>query len=318
MLFDGYSGSASLKAKYGFQNELDEYLVKRGFQIQPESRSNYNFTGFSLSSILNMSYIKNFKNPQAATATDYVGCNYLIRNNRVTTFLERNGYEILNYSIFDLENKPALTEQYFLPQTRKLITERTFFNRVSADIGWHLWSRLKLPFNPKNPFLRHIENNTYFLSLLNKTAIAKSAQPRFIYAHLLLPHSPFFFDKNGKRRDQGTVFTEDDYNTPSSYLEYLQYTNGILRNLVDTIISNNPQAVIILMGDHGYRLKSKEPHPAHHFNNLNAVYYPDKNYAGLYKNISGCNQFRVIFNKLFDQNFPLIKDSTVYIIDKKL
>jgi hypothetical protein len=316
LLFDGYAGSSSLKSKYGFDNTLDGYLNQKGFQIQPDSRANYNFTGFSLASILNMSYIKNFKNPKAATANDYVGCSYLIRNNRVTEFLEHHGYEILNYSIFDLKNKPALTEQYFLPQTEKIITERTFFNRITADIGWHLYSRLNLPVNPKNPFLKHIKNNEFFLSLLKQTATQKSRKPRFTYVHLLLPHSPFFFDRNGKKRDHKVIFHEDDYNTPASYLQYLEYTNNIMEDALDTILYNNPKAVIVLMGDHGYRLRTNDPHPLYHFNNLNAVYYPDKDYRGLYKDISGCNQFRVIFNKLFKQNFPLLKDSSIYIIDK--
>lgn len=135
--------------------------------------------------------------------------------------------------------------------------------------------------------------------------------------HLLLPHSPFFFDRSGNRRDQKIIFKEDDYNTPSSYLQYVEYTNLILKDVVDTIQFNNPKAVIILMGDHGYRLKTKDPFPLHHFNNLNAVYFPDHDYKGLYSDISGCNQFRVIFNKLFYQNFPLIKDSSIYIVDKR-
>jgi hypothetical protein len=113
------------------------------------------------------------------------------------------------------------------------------------------------------------------------------------------------------------VFTEKDYNTPSSYLQYVQYTNTILRDLIDTIVNNNPKAVIIVMGDHGYRLESAENLPRHHFNILNAVYYPDKDYRLLYDEISGCNQFRVVFNKLFHHHFPLLKDSSVYIIDKK-
>jgi len=316
LLFDGYAGSKSLKGKYDFDNSIDDYLIKKGFQIQTDSRSNYNFTGFSMSSILNMSYIKDFKNPNAATANDYVGCNYLIRNNRVTAFLERNGYDILNYSIFDLKNKPALVQQYFLPQTKKIITERTFFNRINADIGWHLYRRLNLPINPKKHFLNHITNNTFFFSLLKQTTSQKSKTPRFVYAHFLLPHSPFFFDKSGKRRDHKIIFKEDDYNTPSSYLEYVDYTNSILKDLVNIILTNNPNAVIILMGDHGYRLPTNESNPIHHFNNLNAVYYPDKDYKQLYNSISGCNQYRVIFNKLFNLNFSLLKDSSIFIKDK--
>ena len=317
LLFDGYAGSQSLKEKYRFDNDIDEYLIGKGFEIQTESHSNYNYTGFSLSSILNMSYIKNFKNPKAATARDYVACEALIKNNRVTAYLRRSGYDILNFSIFDLQNQPALVEQYFSPESEELITDKTFFDRVNDDIGWHFYTRLNLPVNQNNPFLKHIKNNALFISHLKTASAKKTKAPRFIYTHLLLPHSPFFFDPNGNPRDRNVIFTEKDYNTPSSYLQYVQYTNRILKDLIDTIVENNPKAVIVLMGDHGYRLESTEILPRHHFSILNAVYYPDKDYRLLYDEVSGCNQFRVVLNKLFHQNFPLLKDSSVYIIDKK-
>ena len=318
LLFDEYAGTQSLKAKYDFDNKLDDYLVEKGFNIQPASRSNYNFTVFSLSSILNMSYIRNFHNPKAATANDYVSCKDLIRDNRVTAFLERSGYDILNFSTFDLKGKPALTEQYFLIETRKIITGKTFFNRIFADIGWHFSSRLKLLSDPKKSFLKQINTNQYFLARVKETAAEKSNRPRFIYTHIMLPHGPFFFDRNGNKRDEKVVFKKQDYHTPSSYLQHVEYTNKFVKNVVDTILGNNPNAVVILMGDHGYRPENPGPHPVHYFNNLNAVYYPDKDYKELYSDISGCNQFRVILNKLFNQKFPLLQDSTIYVVDRKI
>ena len=127
----------------------------------------------------------------------------------------------------------------------------------------------------------------------------------------MLPHGPFFFDRNGNKRDEKVVFKKQDYHTPSSYLQHVEYTNKFVKNVVDTILSNNPNAVVILMGDHGYRPENPGPHPVHYFNNLNAVYYPDMDYKELYSDISGCNQFRVILNKLFNQKFPLLQDSTI-------
>ena len=314
LLFDEYAGSESLHEQFKFSNSLDSFLTQTGFRIQPASRANYNFTPFSMSSILNMAYLSNF-NPKSATANDYVGCNYLIKNNRVTEFLKRSGYEIINYSVFDVQDKPALVQQFFLPQAKKVISERTFFNRINADIGWNLFVRFNVPINPKRPAFRHTQNNSFFIDLTRQTSKESSSAPRFVYAHLYLPHPPFFFDKNGKLRDP-KLLGEKDYFNPVSYLGYLQYTNGIIKDLVKTIMQNNPKAVIILMSDHGYRLKTTDPNRKYHFNNLNAVYFPDKDYGQLYSDISGCNQFRVVFNTLFNQNFPLLKDSAILMRDK--
>jgi Sulfatase len=316
LLFDEYSGYKTLKEKYGFENELNNYLTEKGFQIQTDSRSNYNSTGFSMSSILNMAYLKGFRNQKEVTTNDYMACNDLIKNNRVTSFLKRNGYEIINYSIFDLDNKPSLTRQYFLPQIERVIKERTFFNRVLADIGLEQ-SPAGVSQHPKNPFQNQLQNLAYFQSLFKETTRKRPGSPRFVYLHLFLPHSPFFFDRLGRWREKKIVFSEDDYNNPLSYLQYVEYTNHFIKDIVDPILINNPNAVIVLMSDHGYRPTTRDPYPLDYFSNLNAVYYPDKDYKLLYKDISGCNQFRAIFNKLFNQNFPFLKDSTILVIDKK-
>ncbi|MFL5745933.1 MAG: hypothetical protein ACJ751_14770, partial [Niastella sp.] len=103
----------------------------------------------------------------------------------------------------------------------------------------------------------------------------------------------------------------------SAYLEYVTYANSRIREMITAIQQQNPSAVIILMGDHGNRDSTKEVFPVRYFQNLNAVYYPDNDYKGLYDSISGVNQFRVVFNKLFKQNRPLLKDSSIYLKDKK-
>ena len=52
------------------------------------------------------------------------------------------------------------------------------------------------------------------------------------------------------------------------------------------------------------------------FSIMNAYYFPDKDYSSLYPSITPVNTFRVIFNKYFDENLPLLPDnnyfSTIY------
>ena len=45
--------------------------------------------------------------------------------------------------------------------------------------------------------------------------------------------------------------------------------------------------------------------------NLSAYYFPDDT-EGLYPTITPVNSFRVIFNKYFDQNYPLLDDKALY------
>jgi Sulfatase len=316
LLYDEYGGSASLKAQYGYENDLDSFLVQKGFSIQKNSRSNYSFTPFSMSSILNMSYINGIKNPKAVSADDYANCNLLIRDNEVIKFLDVQGYEIINYSVFDLAGNPSRVDQSFLPLKTKLISDRTLFAHMNKDIGWLLITRFPFNLFSSNHFLKHKLNNEKFQQLTMDEASRKSAKPKFIYSHFYMPHPPYFYDKNGKLKDQAVIYHEYKVNPPASYLEYVTYCNTKVRELINAIQSNNPNAVILLMSDHGYR-EAKSYKTNYFFQNLNAAYFPDHKYDKFYDSVSGVNEFRIVLNKYFMADFPLLPDSTVLLVDKK-
>ncbi len=117
-------------------------------------------------------------------------------------------------------------------------------------------------------------------------------------------------------KSESVIFREYNVSPPAAYLEYVTYTNSKIRELITIIQKNNPEAVIILLSDHGFREKGSTRYD-HFFQNLNAVYYADKDYSGLYDSITSVNQFRVVINKLFHGSLPLLKDSTIFLVDKK-
>ena len=132
-----------------------------------------------------------------------------------------------------------------------------------------------------------------------------------------MPHPPYFFDKNGNQKDENTIFRENSERALQAYLDYIPYTNSRIQELVSAIQQNtNGNAVIVFMGDHGFRYPTKGDHPRNYFENQNAIYFPDRDYRLLYDSITGVNHFRVVFNKLFNQQIPLLKDSTIYLKDR--
>lgn len=271
-----------------------------------------------MSATLNMSYIEGIKNVKAVTADDYATCGILVRDNEVIKFLDAHGYEIVNYSIFDLAGHPARVEQSFLPLKTKRINDRTLFARMNKDIGWLLMTWYPFKLFRRNYILKHRDNNLKFQELVEKSAREKSSKPRFVYAHFYMPHAPYFYDRYGNQNDNSTIYLQYKTDPLIPHLEYLLYTNERIKEMVTAIRQNNPGAMIILLSDHGYRHRvDKTPEPPHFFKNLNAVYFPSQDYTGLYDSISNVNIFRVILNKTFNQRFPLLKDSTVFLADKK-
>jgi len=311
LIFDEYASSVALKENYNFENGLDSFLDQKGFQIQKGSFSNYNFTPFSMASTLNMSYLNGIQNNEKVTIDDYGYCHKLISNNEVIRFLSANGYEIFNYSIFDLKGNPSPVNQTLLPLKTRLITDNTLFSRIMKDMSWIFYAgRFAIKsLAIKRLLLIDQSNNASIDSVLHRS-LKISRKPTFVYAHLFMPHAPFFYNKNGTMRNLDTVGSES-VDRIDAYLGYLQYANNKIEDLI-TQIQNNTRnnAVIILMGDHGFRRQVLK-HDS--YQNMNAVFFPKKNYGPLYDSISNVNQFRAIFNGLFKQTFALLKDSTIYL-----
>ena len=319
LLFDEYASTISLKQKYNYDDsDLDIFLKQHGFNIQANSSSNYNLTPFSMSSILNMSYLSGIRDPLECTKEDYAYCNDLIRNNEVIKFLSFQGYDIVNYSVFDLAGNPSRVDQNFLPLKTKLISDRAMFTQMQQELDRLLYSKnIELDWFAEHTLFKHLNNNNKFIDLTERTSAATSAKPRFVYMHVYMPHPPYFFDKNGKRRDEATVYKENKETFLQAYLNYLPYVNSRVKEVVSSIQQNtNGNAVIVFMGDHGFRYPTTETHPANYFQNQNAIYFPDRDYHLLKDSVSGVNQFRIIFNKLFNQRIPLLQDSTIYLKDK--
>lgn len=319
LLFDEYASSVALEQQYGFKNDIDSFFEAEGFSVQPGSVSNYNYTPFSIASLLNMSYIQGIKSDHGVDRTDFLECNPAILNNQVMLFLKEKGYNIVNFSMFDVADQPSRIKQSFLPLKTKMIVEGTLFPRLYRDFDSLFINNAVLAkmIGGDNIF-EHLTNNEFSLNGVEQASKEKQPDPRFIYGHFYMPHEPFFFDEHGNRKDNATILAEDNGLSPEPYLQYLKYTNTRIRELISKIKANtNGQAAIVVLSDHGYRDYASIGDPKSHFRNLNAVYLPDKNYNGMYDSISNVNQFRVILNTLFQQQLPLLKDSTIFLLDRK-
>ncbi|MBS1565861.1 MAG: sulfatase-like hydrolase/transferase, partial [Bacteroidetes bacterium] len=312
IILDEYASSVSLQQQYNYHNSLDEWLRKRGFSIQAGSYSNYSFTPLSIASIMNMSYISGMKTGDTISVPDFNHCLGLIKNNEVIHFLSGLGYDIRNYSTFDLEEHPATTIETLLPTRTRLITANTLLSRMGRDMAWVFF---------KGPLARWFYDpvggarkiNRKILDNLAAQSSTKEQNPIFVYGHLYMPHGPYLYDSSGHPTENAYAIQPPDSLWPSAYLQYLAYANGEIKKLVTTIRSNtHDKAVIILMGDHGFRRYGNR-YLRQNYQNFNAVYLPGGDYHQFYDSVTCVNQFKIILNTLFHQSIPLQKDSTLYL-----
>lgn len=314
VLLDTYLGSDGLKEYYQYDNTAFETsLRKQGFHITAGTHSNYIFTIFSMASTLNMQYLGNVGSPVIKNHYAYNAAVSTFHNNMVCRYFESQGYQIVNYSIFDIKDVPAGYRSGLLPDNVKLITQQTMYYRVSKYLPLFLERNGWAPGTAKKVHDDFEMNNEQMMNATLSDARKKQDKPTFTYLHLMMPHGPFIFDSTGKRMPPFTeVKNIDKQYIDEAFLQYLVYTNKRISTFLNELkAATGSKAVIILMSDHGYQVAGRKERSLA-YQNLNAVYIPDKRYEGWYNGMTNVNQFRVLFNTLFHQSLPMLKDSIVY------
>jgi hypothetical protein len=312
ILADAYAGHIELQDLFGFDNSpFENELRKRGFHITDSTHSNYNFTGFSMASMLSMNYLEGIRKSNS-DKNDIFIYSRTIKQSIFPVFLQNQGYEFYNYSIFDFEGNPSPIIPTFLPNKTRLITSQTFTRRIIRDLGYHLATTFKIPSVIKQYKTSDKRNNEL---LFDKTwnIAGKAGKPKFVYTHLMMPHHPFFYDSLGNELPIETL-VDGHYYDKAARISYLKYANKKLLALIDHILATSASPpIIILMGDHGFREFTEKIDTRYIYMNLNAVLLPDGNYSGFYKGQSNINQLRILLNTEFHQRLPMLRDSTIFI-----
>lgn len=314
ILADEYAGNTELKDLFQFDDSVFlNQLAKLNFHTIPESRSNYNYTPFSVASILNMDYL-DLKGKERAHP-DLTYSYEAIRDNKLLQFLKFHNYDFYNYSVFDFEGQPARVRETFIPVKTRLITAQTFLHRFDKEIRFNLVSRWKSKKNLEILTYANRNNNENIYDLTWKLATKKNSGPKFVYSHLMMPHYPYYYDKNGNE-NQFDSLQEGNQVNKEAYIEYLQYANKKLITLMGHILKSSPNPpIIVLMGDHGFRHFQQPVEEKYYFLNLSSVHLPSKKYTNFSDSLTGVNLFRTILNTNFRQRLPYLKDSTSYLKD---
>lgn len=316
IIFDCYTNRPALKDYWKYENEIYPYLDSCGFYTADSSTSNYKTTPFSISSIFNLQYLKGVDEYLLSNSSNFLVGRKTYQNNILFNFLKQKGY---NFSIFSqMDNEEFLTKFGFLGVEkqvnwlRKQTLERIYLN------PW-LIEKLTKYFRGTNQQPAIISKSMATFRDYNKKALEhiladceKSSKlgnspPVFNYTHFMLPHDPYQVDENGKL----IPFAKPGGEDMNGYLKQVKYANKLIREITQKLLKDTSRKkIIIIQGDHGYRhytnAAENEPYGA-----LNAIYFYDKNYKGLYKKISLVNTYRVVINNFFLGEIPLLKDSIV-------
>lgn len=318
ILLDSYPSGDFLRDKMGYDNSaFDSSLTVEGFKII-HSKSNYNKTPFSISSVMNFDYLQ-LDSRKPLNSLTYTNAMQTTRFAAVPRIFKQQGYSFSNLSIFDFAGHPSIHKVNFLsmPEKRTLLYN-TFPERFRTDISWNFREN-KGALKSDKEMLRQAEeqkayNNRIIDSLLHFPNIT-STIPRFVYAHLMMPHAPFFYDEQGQETPTELVLTDQQFVDKKHIISYLKFTNKVILRIVNTINTQTEgNAIIILQSDHGFPtfLGSRKERESY-FMNFTAVHLPGGQNSLFPDSISMVNTFPVLFNNFLNTHLPVLKDSTVFL-----
>ncbi len=151
---------------------------------------------------------------------------------------------------------------------------------------------------------------------LEKISKEKSSNPKFVMAHIICPHGPYYFDKNGDLPSK--ELNPDNYEDHKNlYLGQVEFINKKLENCFSKIIENNKNVIIVLQADHGSGLllinnpnwENLSPEALEEkYSIQKAVYAPNLNIEAK----SSVNTFRYIINSISNADLDILEDKCFY------
>jgi hypothetical protein len=308
-VLDAYAGSDVLRDVYNYDNNpfLDS-LTSKGFYVVDCSQSNYSQTTLSLTSTLNLNYLDALPdNFEGITYKDSI-YSWRTQNNLTRSFLHSKGYSSISFATGYPMTEWSDADYYFAPNVsgindfeiylvktsllQSMVEKGTFFKQRSAEI--------------------HRQRISSALKNLEET-VPRISGPKFVFAHLVIPHVPYVFGPNGEELDYTDWTTMNVAEKMVLYRGEVTYINKRIEKVIDIILqtSSNPP-IIVIQGDHGPDpFKALDSGREIKMYNLSAFYLPGKA-VKLYSTITPVNTFRLILNEYFNQDYDLLPDRSYY------
>ncbi len=318
-VFDEYASSRSLATYLNFDNSaLDTLLTRNNFFVADKSQSNYNSTPHSLTATLNLNFLQADLEGAPSDPRHILQAQYAYERSFLPAMLDSLGYRIVNLGLMDFVNHPSTGPSFFDRDMDAVFLNETMGGRIYWQIWWNFterWNWLRKSSEKKAKRQQEVinRNKTNFNGLLAELK-TQDNRPKFVMTHMLLPHRPYYLDRQGRPR-----IIDNDYSlsNDSLYLDQLYYTNTWITQIAQA--ANQPferPRVVIVAGDHGKRdntLPIPERIKDKQFMNLAAYYFSDGRDSLLYPSVTPVNSFRIVLNNYFNTKLLLLPDSSIMI-----
>ncbi|UJW85094.1 sulfatase-like hydrolase/transferase [Devosia sp. SL43] len=240
VIFDRYARADMMARHYGHDNSAFlTALRERGFVVADDAFAAYQRTAHSVASTLNLGFVDT--DGVGLGSNDWIPLYETLSSPRLFNFMQALGYQVDTLgSWWEPTRNSSLadsSDSYFaVPESLRSFSENALLARLLESTG--------------SPFFdarqRQCERIRHQFDALSQAKTTDA--PRFVFAHMLVPHPPFVIDAQGKC----TSVAEASARTRAeNYIGQLCLANSSTLSMVDTILARDRDAIIILQSDEG-------------------------------------------------------------------
>lgn len=262
IVLDRYTSQNVLKSQFNFDNsDFINFLTDNKFFVNPDALDNYPFTTMSIASTLNADYnsdlVKKFSKDSDQTLEPY---HDAVRYASVIKQLKSLGYSYYFLGTwYEATNQAPLADHFYQPEgqltvfnhtsalsdfSKQALSASIFLNSVNH--GLTIGNLKVLTYSGQTPIVATLSK----IDILNNIA-REPAGGRFVFAHILVPHDPYYFNADGTLAADPGV---NNINEPlkQKYLGQVEFINNQMKSIISKIQKNSQgQAIIIIQSDEG-------------------------------------------------------------------
>jgi hypothetical protein len=316
VLLDGYPRHDVLVEHLGLKDEvLLDRLGALGFEVAPNSHSNYPTTNQSLSSLLNYRHLTEWPefDPLLADPRAVEGpiVHRAISNAAVLREFRALGYHTIaiasGFSQASVRGADEFIDTGQVSAFEIAAVKSSAIVPVVIALDADAFSR------------SHRERIASVLDAVRSIAETPTNQPKFVFAHVPSPHAPWVSNGDGSPRvatNVSTWFEEAPGAIGMPRRDVIEAFGGQTRHIgtivadtLDDVVASAPDAVILVLSDHGTALGGRGDDGEVRLRNLFAARTPDRRIFD--PDATLVNTFPTLFDRYFGVDLSR-SDDTLY------
>ena len=320
---DEYAGFNSAEKFLDHDNkEFKTFLENNNFTISTTSTNYSSGTMECLADVFNLEI--NEQNRYENTSEAY--CKTKTANGALFKIIEELGYDVRAFQPIDLINYESESAQ----------TGKLWSTNADGELSIEIMLKPTILYPLRDAGLQILNLVTNGASVgggVVKSLAKVNAEPllyftkddaeytdnTFNFCYSLIPHNPYYYDAEGNIIQTNTE--HNNVETPKNYLDQYKYTTTLLTKSIENILENDPDSIIILMSDHGLRIKEgaadtwmKDMTPKDNADILCAVYCKGEEFADI-EGLCGANVMITLLNEVYGYEIPYIAQSDDYYFE---